>query len=211
MATTTTRFEPLSPKTFPGGREPFRVRGLAYVAALDYLAKTGERAITRALPGVDPVHFDQLFVASGDYEISPLVALYVALARAARVTPVEFVTTRARKSAVEMASGVWKPMLKTSSPEAMAERTYLAFNRFFEPTRASTIAVTRGRFEGELAQVPAPIGGFYVASTIGFVGAALELAGATRTEVRFTAQSPDGELAGVPLERMRFVATFAQS
>jgi len=207
----TVRFEPLSPNAFPGGREPFRVRGLAYVAALDYLDKTGERAVTRTLSGVDAAHFDQLFVASGDYDVSPLVTLYVALARAARVTPATFVETRSRKSAVQMTAGIWKPMLKTSSPEAMAERTYLAFNRFFEPTRAATIAVTPGRFEGELSRVPAPIGGFYVASTIGFVAAALELAGAKRVDVKFTTQAPDGELEGVPLERMRFVATFMQA
>src|SRR5678815_2331030 len=159
---TTMRFEPLSPKAFPGGREPFRVRGLAYIAALDYLAKTSNRAIARSIPGVDVAYFDQLFVASGDYDISPLVALYVELARAAHVLPGDFVVARSRKSAAEMTAGVWKPILKTTSPAAMAERTYLAFNRFFEPTRGTTIAVTDGRFEGELVSVPAPICGFYM-------------------------------------------------
>jgi hypothetical protein len=49
--------------------------------------------------------------------------------------------------------------------------------------------------------------GLYVSSTIGFVTSALEQSGTKNVRFGWEQPSPDGELGGVPLERVRFVVT----
>src|SRR5262249_53215780 len=205
------RFEPLDPRRFPPGSGPFRTRGISYESVLAYVDKAlpgGRRAIAGLLGPGDPFapYFDQIFVVSGDYDISPLARLLIALAAAAKREPGEFLEARSRKSAPQMAHGLWRQTLKASSPEAMAERLPLAHNRYFEPTRADARSVERGRFEAELSIVPAPMTGLYVASTTGFVAASLELAGGKDVRLAWSPPVPSGELAGVPTERVRFVA-----
>ncbi len=211
----TLRFEPLETR-FAAGAEPFRVRGLAYVGALEYVDKRfpGGRARIGELLGDsdrDARYFNQLFLVAGHYDISPLVRLYVALAEHVGQTPATFVAKRGRKSAAGVVRGLWKTVLKTSSPEAMAERVHFAFNRYFEPTAAESLSVTKGRFEGELREMPAPMSGFFAASTDGFVVAALELAGGHEVRMDWSEPRTDGALAGVPLERVRFTASWRAS
>ncbi len=207
------RFEPLDAREFPPGTGPFRARGFAYTGALEYVDKRfpgGRAALAQAFGERDaylPYH-DQLFLAAGDYDISPLVRLYVVLAAHARVDPAAFVEAGSRHSAVQQTKGVWKPMLKTSSPEAMAERVHFAFNRYFEPTSARNVAINPGGFEVEFSLVPAQMRGIYMSSTNGFVLAALELAGAAEPKLTWQTPTPDGEHRGVAIEKARFVATF---
>jgi hypothetical protein len=207
------RFEPIDVARFALGEGPFRARGAAYEGSLAYADKKlpgGRAAIATLLGAADPYlpYFDRIFVVSGAYDASPLVRLNVALAERARVAPAAFVEAIARKGAERAVHGIYKPMLKTSSPEAMATRLFLAFNRYYEPTEARTIRVEPGRFEGELVRVPSQMNGLYVASTTGFVSTALELAGAAEARVDWPETAPDGELQGVRIERARFVATW---
>jgi hypothetical protein len=204
------RFEPLDPRSFRLGEGPFRARGVAYVGVLEYVDTklAGGRAGLAPRLGAFAPYFDQLFVATGDYDLSPLVRLFVVLAGLARRDPVAFVEERSRRSGPRMTQGLWKPVLKTSSPEAMAERLPFAFNRYFGPTHARGVDVGPGRFVCEISGVPAPMNGVHVASTMGFVASSLEVAGASDARVDFTGPASDGELAGVPTERWRFVATW---
>jgi eukaryotic-like serine/threonine-protein kinase len=208
------RFEPLPVTKFPLGQGPFRVRGLAYGTMLDFVDKRlpGGRAALRAELGArDPYapYLDQLFVASADYDMSPLVRLYVALARLKGMPVSAFVERRSSSSAVSDVQGVWKPLLKTTSPEAMAKRLPLAFNRYFQPCEAHALSVEPGHFEGELTKLPAPMAGLLVSSTAGFVTSALQLAAARDPRVVFHRTEPDGELSGVPLLRCRFSSTWS--
>src|SRR5262249_12563957 len=142
------------------------------------------------------------------YDVSPLLRVYLATAALKKTSVAAFIERRSRWSATSDASGVWKPLLKTSSPDKMAERTHLAFNRYFKPAEARPLSVAPGRVEGELSKMPRPMDGLYMASTIGWVAGALELAGARDAFVTFDQIQADGELRGVPLVKARFVATW---
>jgi hypothetical protein len=207
------RFEPLDAAAYPPGTGPFRARGFAYNAALEYVDKRfpgGRPALRAAFGAGDPYvsYLDQLFLASGDYDVSPLVRLYVVLAAQVKTSPATFVEVGSRRSAVQQTQGMWKPMLKTSSPEAMAERVHYAFNRYFEPTQARNVSVSAQGFEVEFTKVPIQMRGIYLSSTNGFVTAALELAGATTPELVWQPPVADGELKGVRIEKVRFLASF---
>jgi hypothetical protein len=207
------RYEPLGPHRFPVGQGPFRARGLAYVVALKYVdgrLPGGRQAFVDALGPDDPFapFYQQIFLVSGDYDVSPLVRLYEVCARIERAPLGRFIEERARWSAESDTKGLWKPMLKADSPEGAAERTRLAFMRYFPPCQAVVLSLEPGRFEGELSQLPSPMSGVYTSATAGFVAAALTLAGASSPRVEWDRQAPDGALQGIPLEKARFVATW---
>lgn len=207
------RFEPFPPARFPVGQGPFRARGLAYVMALKYIDARlpGGRAAFEATMGPNDPYasfFDQLFIVSGEYDVSPLCRLYVVCAEIERVSIGRWIEERARRSAESDTKGLWRPMLKASTPEEAADRTRLAFERYFPPCLAQGQSVGRGRFEGELSHLPACMTGVYTSATSGFVESAVTLAGATHARVEWERSSPDGMLNGVPLERARFVATW---
>jgi hypothetical protein len=207
------RYEPLDPARFPPGEGPFRAHGLAYTAALTYVDTRlpGGRAGFLAALGAGDAHapfFDQLFLVSGDYDLSPLVRLYVVSAAIKGVPVGRFIVERARWSAEANTKGIWRPLLKGSSPEGVADRLRHAFNRYFPPCHAATISVEPGRFEGELFKLPAPMSGVHQSATTGFFEGAMALSGATDVCVTWGTASPDGELAGVPIERVRFVVSW---
>lgn len=198
------------------------MRGLAYATLLDYVDKRlpgGRPALLTALGVDDPwvSYIDQLFVVGADYDASPLGRLFVAAARVRGEEVARFVEKRAQQSAKTDVHGMWKPLLKTSSPEAMAERLHIAFNRYFRTSttdpkdqgcEAKPISVAKGRFEAELGGLPAPLAGVHVWSTRGFVTAALALAGAREPTISLDAPTPDGRFQGVPLLRVRLVSTW---
>lgn len=213
MSSALSRYEPLGVDQFLVGEGPFRARGLAYVSALKYVdtrLRGGRAAFLEALGKGDPFapYYDQIFLVTGDYDVSPLVRLYV-VAAAMQGAPVgRFIEERSRWSAESTTKGLWKPILKASSPEAMAESSSHAFNRFFHPCKAEKITSQPGHFEGELSKVPACMSGLFTSSTIGFFAEAVEIAGGRSCLVEIGKPVSDGELAGVSVLRVRFVATW---
>lgn len=191
------------------------MRGHAFRTALDYIDNRLEGGRAAFFAALDPAertaYYDQIFVASGDYDVSRLVLLYRTVAAMKGVATGKFIEARSRWSAASVIQGLWKPVLKTVSPEAMAERVHFAFNRFFEPSRARPLLVAPGRLQVELSIIPAHMNGFYTTSTIGFVEEALKLAGAQDAKLAFDRGQPAGDLAGVPLEVFRFVATWTHA
>jgi hypothetical protein len=212
------RYEPLDPARFRPGSGPFLVRGLAYVTALQWVDKRldgGRAALVHALGGTaDPsaAYLDQIFVVTGEYDLSPLLRLYVAASALEAVPVGRFIDTRARHSAASDTQGMWKSMLKQSTPEAMAQRLYFAFNRYFPGANAKTVEVAPtdegGRFVGELSGLASCMDGLYVRSTEGFVGAALEIAGARDVRMEWADPAPEGEVQGIVTERVAFTATW---
>lgn len=207
------RYEPLGVDQFALGEGPFRARGLAYAAALKYVDTRfpgGREAFRAALGKGDPFasYYDRIFLVTGDYDVSPLVRLYALVAAAEGVSVGRFIEERARWSAESTARGLWKPFMKSTSPEAMAENINQAFNRFFQPCHAEKIENKPSRFEGELSKLPTCMSGLFVSSTVGFFSGAIELAGGKACKLEVARPSSDGEIAGVPICRVRFVATW---
>jgi hypothetical protein len=214
MSAQTWRLEPLDADSFAVGEGPFRARGLAYVGALRYVDTRipGARAaFLRALGADDPfaAFYDQIFLVTGDYDVSPLVRLYVVAAELEGVAVGRFIQERARWSGGSDTKGVWKPVLHGPSPAEVAQRLNFAFERYFPPCGATVIASQAQRFEGELRGLPSCMDGLYVHCTMGFYAGALQGAGARDVLVRFEQPAPDGARAGVAVERIRFAVQWS--
>ncbi|HMR74732.1 MAG TPA: hypothetical protein PKD61_06460 [Polyangiaceae bacterium] len=189
------------------------MRGLAYMALRQYAEHKvdgGFSAAVRAL-GDDPFahYYQQLFIAAGDYDASPLMRMFQELSRRAGREIGSFIAARSRASAVRDSTGMWKPLLKNSTPHAMAERLPLAFNRYFEPCAASVEDHESKSFTGTLKHVPECMSGLYCESTNGFVSACLELAGASGASVDWLSREPSGALSGVAVATWRFRARWS--
>jgi hypothetical protein len=213
MAAAPFRYEPLPTSRFPLGEGPFRARGIAFSMAFKYIDARlpgGRAAFLAALGAADPFlpFYDQIFLASADYDLSPLARLYAVCAQIEGVSVGRFIEDRSRWSGEADPKGVWKPMLKASSPEDMADRTRFAFDRYFPPCRAERTLLQVGRFEGLLSKVPVCMSGIHASATVGFVCGALESMGAVDARMECARLGPDGSLSGVLQERLRFVTTW---
>lgn len=206
-------FRPISASLFRPGEGPFRVRGLAYVAALAYVDRRipGGRAALAAAVAGDPYapYLDQIFVPPGNYDVSPLLRLHLAAAEIEGIPIGRFIEERSRASAARDARGMWKPLLGGASVRTMAERLPLAFNRYFDPCQARVLAVTETSFEGELTRLADPMNGLYTNATTGFVSGALSLAGAENVRVEWGPAQREGSHQGVASCRVRFVARWS--
>lgn len=198
------RYEPLAADS-----KVFRARGLAYVSAFKYVDTRlpgGREAFLAAIDRDDRAFYEQIIVVAGDYEISPLVVLFVTLARLQK-TPIEaFIEERARWSGSSDSKGVWKPALHGATVKDVAARLHFAFNRYFPGCEAHPIESAADHFTGELVNVPACMNGLYAASTVGFYRGALEGAGAAKVDLVWDRPKPEGRHAGIAVERLRFMA-----
>lgn len=203
-------FEPISLARFPLGEGPFRVRGLAYLAAMAYVEHRlpgGRIALAQLLAG-DPYgpYFDQIFVPPGNYDVSPLLRLHQHAAKKEGTPIGRFIEERSRASASHDARGMWKPLFGGVSVPTMAERLPLAFNRYFDPCHARVLSVTETSFSGELTKLAEPMTGLYTNATTGFVSGALAFAGAQDVTLDWETAEREGSHEGIPTYKVRFVA-----
>jgi hypothetical protein len=206
-------FQPITPSQgFAIGESPLRARGIAFVAAMKYAAKKspgGLGAVLSRLQG-DPFrpYYDQLFIMNGDYDASALLRLFNAAAELERRPRGRFIVERSRETADVDVRGVYKLLLGKPSPQRVAERLPIAFERYFAPCAARPLLIEELRFETELSRIPVQMSGLYVNASCGFVTRCLELAGAADVTFEPTATSPGQNLHGLPTVSVRFTATW---
>ena len=189
----------------------FRARGLAYASAFKFIDSRlagGRDAFLAAIAPDARPFYDQIFVVAGDYSISPLVHLFVTLARLEKAPIEAFIAERAQWSGSSDSKGVWKPALHGATPKDVAPRLHFAFNRYFPGCEAHPIEARESEFHGELRNIPSCMNGLYAASTTGFYRGALEGAGGTEIAVQWERPKPEGRHDGIPVERLRFTASW---
>jgi hypothetical protein len=210
------RYEPLGPERFPIGAGPFHARGLAYTHMLGYVDARidgARRTLLEHLGPADPfrAYYDQIFLVTGEYDVSPLVRLFLAAAKLKGKDVGTFIQRRAARSGGTDTKGLWKPMLHGRTPAEVASRLHMAFARYFPPCTADSLEAKPGMFRGELRGLPACMDGVYADSTVGFYLGALGSAGATNVVVDFERPVSDGTNTDVPLERIRFTVRWDET
>ncbi len=209
------RFAPLDHPQFPVGTGPFHARGLAYNHAFHYVDQRvagGRAAFLERFGKEDPLRsfYDQIFLVAGEYDISPLLRLFLIGAELGGVDVGSFIRKRALASGATDTKGIWKPALHGATAREVAPRLSFAFDRYYPPCAAEAGPAEAGRFEGELRRIPSCMNGLYAESTVGFYLGALGAVGARDIRVRFEQPAADGSLARVPLERLRFAVTWEE-
>jgi hypothetical protein len=197
------------PLPFAPGSGPFRIKGDTYNGHLEYVTKHVPGGVEAMLAGFkDPrlvTFFQQRFLASSRYDIIPLVSAGYVCGRLTGKTFAEFVRMRSQYQANRDLNGLYRMLLKLSSPASMLKRLPALLAQYLDfvgPTVETPVATSCSRLRGgpmPLMLVP----WFRVVNEV-YLHVNLSAAGAKAVTVRPLFDEPAGELHGCPAVFMNY-------
>ncbi|HGG57228.1 MAG TPA: hypothetical protein ENK31_05485 [Nannocystis exedens] len=197
------RCDPLS---FPPGEGPFRGRGLIFKGYFRYIEARYPGGMLGLRGDLDDrqqaAFLGRIFLAMSFYDLGPLLHAIRLVARVEGASLAKFICARAEASARVDVPGVYAPLLKAGSIEAMATSLPRVFSRYFEDVQSELLRFTEGPprvLEIRFRHLPEPILGWYIWSNQGFVGECLALAGARPSVIEVGRVEDDGERDGIAL------------
>lgn len=198
-------------QTFAPGSSPFHAKGLVYGGAREFWERTvpgGCSAVRSAIAATGDAQLagflDQPFVASGLYDILPIIPLSAMAARLRGVPHAQHVRENAAWMAERDLRGVYRIILAVTSIEMVASRLGGLSMKYFDFGRAETSRVGDRVLESRRSGIPAQIAPWFIFAADGFVPVALKLAGAKSVRLRYSQPTPDGLLHGIPGVQIRF-------
>lgn len=195
------------------GESPFRIRGSVYAGYVKYVQKEfpgGWSTISAQIndKNIEVFLRDTIFLAASSYDIEPLMHLMRVLTNLTG-TPLDKLVRQGAHGAAEAdVVGKYRAQLRSTSVEDMMHRLPRMFMRYFEPCQSELVRVESANAEMRVSQLPASALGFYIWPNEGFISGALESVGAR--DIRFTWTAPvfDGEVEGVPVQRVHCRVTW---
>lgn len=177
-----------------------------YLSYLSARYPGGLAALHRDLGDPEAAAFlGRIFLAMSYYDLGPLLRAVQIAAKAEKVPLASFIRDRAAASAKIDVPGVYAPLLKSGSVEAMARSLPRVFSRYFEGVTGEVLEGTTAQpraLEFRFGGLPEPMLGWYVWSNEGFIGESLALAGARSPTFEVRELAPDGERDGIPLRSL---------
>jgi hypothetical protein len=174
----------------PPGENPYRIKGTAYRGHMAYVAEHLPGGVPAMLDCVaDPAlraFYQQTFLAASFYDIYPLVAGGHVCARMASTTFEGFVRVRTRYQAERDVAGVYKMLLKLTSPESLALRLPRLVGQYLDFGKADAHLVKPGHVVGTQAGTPRTIARWFSIVHEEYFSTLLPMAGARN--VRFRAE-----------------------
>ena len=207
------QLSPLPRPRLAPGKGPFGVRGIVVSGVVGYTehkVEGGAAAVRALLPEDTASYLDRsMFLASTLYDLSPLGEYCCAAAKLLGSSPSDFIRERSRRSAIESIEGVYRTQLAAGDPKAMAGKLPRIFKRFFDPCEAEATRVGPDEMAVQFRDLPEPLAAFYAWSTEGFVGGALEVAGAKSVGHAWGTPQSAGMSAGVRLINLELVTSWS--
>lgn len=181
--------------------DELQAKGVAFVGILEAAKRApgGLDAVRARLSPYFRERLEPFYTAHSWYPLDELIALMRAVAQVRGADPQELVRDQAARAARQDVEGLYRQVLRSTTPREMSARLPRAFNRYFRPMRAELVANAQRWMEVEIGPVPATHAEFFRAINEGFVGGALETVGAR--SVRFEWVPPEARRASI-----RFVA-----
>jgi hypothetical protein len=188
------------------GTSPFRVKGHVYEKMRADFAETApgglEGLLARIADDEITAFATQPFMASSWYDALPMMPLSIAHAHALGVPFHHHLRDRGRYVAERDIPGIYRVLLRLSSPELVASRLPRASMQYFNFGQSEATTLRPGLVRIWQAGVPVTLVPLIAATHEGFVSAAMEMAGARRVVVRCVDTLHDGERGGVSTLRV---------
>lgn len=197
---------------FEPGESPFRGKGLIYLGSQEYAEKHlpgGWAAILEQLESQPSLarFLGQRFLAASWYDALPMAPLTRAGARVASTSFAAFSRRRAEWQAEHDANGVYRAVLRLTSPETVVERVVRLTPQLFD---FGTIAFERlgeKHFRVTRTGVPLPLVEWYAAMSEAYCMRLLNLSGAHQPTFRPDPLGPpDGLEHGMPTKTIAYEA-----
>lgn len=180
---------------FAPGLSPFRIKGVAYRGHLEYVERFvpgGNAAVLAALnrPELD-AFFAQPFLASTRYDVFPLAIAGIGCARVTGQPFRQFVRERSKWQANEDVNGVYRWMLRITSPETVAARLPRLISQYFDFGEQRIDVMEKGHLRAARTGMPLPLAAWYVAVSEAYMEVVIGLAGGR--DVRCESAEPEIE------------------
>jgi hypothetical protein len=197
-------FPPLSP--FDPGESPFHVRGQIYFQTHQYFLKK--------MGGMEPVYREigdpkllafmrQEFDPDAWYDVLPVAQLIRAEARAMSDSVPEYLRHRARHQFDADIHGWQRLVLKVVSPERVARRLNDVVAQLFDFGETSFEKIGPGHVRSSMSGFPSILSEWYLNAFNVYAETALRAAGARHCTCRLEPPTPEGELHGVALVKLK--------
>lgn len=190
------------PLPFAPGESPFRIKGNVYRGFLAYVAELvpgGVEALRAAFRDRRLATFlGERFLASSWYDVFPLVSSVHVSARLSALAFDEFLRRRSRAQAERDLGGIYRLLLRFSSPENLVSRYAALQQQYFDfgLTTARLVAPRRALLERR--QLPAMLFDWMRVAQETVALYAVGATGAKNVRAFTQVATPDGELHGVP-------------
>ncbi len=200
------------PLPFAPGQSPFHVKGLVYKGHLDWVAANcpgGVEAQNRAF--ADPrvaAYFEQRFLPSSWYDLLPAIAAAYVVARLCGTTLAEFLRVRARHQAERDLGGIYRLLLKFTSPNQVVTRYAAVQSQYFDFGASSARLVGPGHAIVERRQFPVMMVDWMTPVQETFAQVAVAAAGGKRVKVETPPPPPDEPVHGVATVCLSCVITW---
>lgn len=195
----------------PPGKSEFHVKGVVYAGIFSRLAQEPEAAAKLRAELADPeLHrfYDQLFLASGWYDVFPIVPLIAALARVRSISFDVAAAEGARIRVTEDLNSIYRSVLRGTRPDEVAKRLTRGFSRYLDFGRAEVTSSSAGAIEISTSEMPTFLLPWYMPVAGTFFRVALESAGARDVRVSWRAPEDDGRRRDILLSRVHVALTW---
>ena len=188
---------------FAPGEAPYHCKGVNYTDLFVYMDEQipgGRAAVFERLKNSRLIPFlQQRFVNVGWYDVFPLVSLQRTAAVAMELPHLEFVRRFAKWTFPRQVHGIYKFLLKLTTPDMMTRSLPRAANQFFDFLRVDVEQMKPGMYRSRASNIPEMLAPPYMVSSESGVVTLLELSGAKGIRHRWLAPTDDGEAYGIKL------------
>ena len=178
----------------PPGESPFHIRGIAYLGHLDWVDRHFPGGRTAFLALLSPsmrAFFGQTFLAISQPDVLPLACAGQVCARALGMTFVEFVEMRGRHQATLDIQGVYRMLLKLTSPKLVAGRLPKMMSKYFDFGETRVVSDEPFGVVFEVATIPTLLADWFLGVYTGYVEVVVGAAGGTLPTLDVTSAPGD--------------------
>ncbi|MDB4968911.1 MAG: hypothetical protein JWN44_4600 [Myxococcales bacterium] len=195
------------PLPWTPGEGPFRIKGVAYRGHLAYVAEHVPGGVEEMLAGFKDRRiaefFQQKFLASTFYDIAPLVIAGYVCARQCRRTFFDFVKVRSRYQAQQDIGGIYRMLLKLTSPATVAVRLPAVSSQYLDfPGDAKAELIDKQHAVLSRTELPLMLKTWFTLVYETYVDVTLTAAGG-RSVLSRTSYEPDQPLRGYETVKFR--------
>jgi hypothetical protein len=191
---------------------PFRTKGVLYLGTQLYFAAESPRGIEAVAAHLRPGRLQdfvrQKFLPGGQYEVLVVPALISAEARAMGQTLDRYLLHRTRFQADRDIHGVYKLLLKLTSPETVIVRLPKVITQMFNFATPTVSMTAPHRAELSVTGVPATLVPWLQVGFKVYCERAVELAGGGTPSLRFDTPAVEPEKDGFPMRTLRGAITW---
>jgi hypothetical protein len=187
------------------GQSPFHIKATGYLGHMRWIEESypgGREGFLEALSPPMREWFSQQFFAMSFVDLMPLVSAGHTCARAYRMSFHDFIVHRSKIQAEFDLKGIYRALLKLSSPRLLAARVPTILGQYFDFGAMRLLEVEGYRATWELGQIPVVLAAWFAAANEGFSLVLVKAAGGIAPHVDVT-HEPAASLHGYAACRIR--------